>query len=133
MKDEKIREIIHETYKLLYKASDPSDDFDDICNRSKTYEDMLGHRVTTYRDTDGTERPINEHLSKEIQELNGYRLVIPYDEYFISNEDMDNIINAQIKKYKLKGHLAESFKITLYLGASPTFKPKEKTNLGDKE
>lgn len=49
---------------------------------------------------------------------------IPYNDYLIEQKVMEDIINAQIKKYKLKDAEIRAFKFTIYLGCSPKFKTK---------
>lgn len=90
MNNKKLEKIIWETYELLYKASEPSVDFNKLVKEAK----------------------INKMGQKEI----------PYNDYLISQESFNEILDNQIKKYKLKSFNILSFKNTITLGCSPKFK-----------
>ena len=90
IKKKKWNIIIHETYELLFKASNPSVDFN-----------VLLENAT-----------INSDGMKEI----------PFMDYEIEGKIMDEIMDQQSKKYKLKHFEDKSFRISIYLGCSPKTK-----------
>lgn len=50
--------------------------------------------------------------------------VIPYMDYEIEEDVMDNIVEDIIGEYKIPKYLEEKFKITICLGCSPKTKQK---------
>lgn len=45
--------------------------------------------------------------------------VIPFDDYSISRESMDLIIQSFIKRYKINEYMAGQYSMCIYLGCSP--------------
>jgi len=56
--------------------------------------------------------PINERGQK----------VVDYNAYRLSREKYEEIVEAHIKKNKLKGYEARGFRIEMYLGCGPSSK-----------
>ena len=48
------------------------------------------------------------------------RKMIPFDKYFIDGKLFDKIVEEKMKKAKLKKEERKLFKISVYLGCSPT-------------
>lgn len=82
--------IIHETYEMLFKASEPSIDFNELLENA--YIDEYG----------------DKH--------------IPFLDYEIDKHIEDEIIERQIKKYKLDKIEKRRFYFAIYLGCSPKTK-----------
>jgi len=53
------------------------------------------------------------------------KLHIPFDNYVIDPDVMDNIILEVCKEFKIRKSDRPKFKTTAYLGCSPRFSPKE--------
>lgn len=65
--------------------------------------------------------PANFQLLLDEAELDmSGRKIIPYNDYYISNELLDKIIEEQIIKYKIDKYRASSFRTEIYLGPSPS-------------
>lgn len=62
-------------------------------------------------------------LYDEAEKDSSGRRIIPFDDYEIQQTLCDEIIENQIKKYKIKGTLVSSFRTSIYLGPSPKFIP----------
>lgn len=56
------------------------------------------------------------------------KLIIDYENYVIDSDKFDSIFNNIVKKYRIKEPHLHSFRISIYLGASPKIKYNEKTN-----
>jgi len=48
--------------------------------------------------------------------------VIPFDDYIISKESMDSIIQSFIKRYKINKYMAGQYSACICLGCSPKVK-----------
>jgi len=48
--------------------------------------------------------------------------VIPFDDYSISKESMELIIQSFIKRYKINKYMAGQYSMCMYLGCSPKTK-----------
>lgn len=110
MKENKIKEIILETYKLLFAASTPSVDFDELCKNCK-YEDYDGKQVET-----------SGYLTDEELHTMHLKRSIPFMDYEIEKEKAEQIVCEQVKKYKLNKFDANCFRANIWLGCSPKFK-----------
>jgi hypothetical protein len=47
---------------------------------------------------------------------------IYFDRYYLHSDEMDVIVKATIKEYKMTKKDAQTFSVSMYLGASPTSK-----------
>ena len=107
--EKKAKEIILETYELLFNAAIPEVSFSDLKNNCLTYE-THEHDIIT------VETPLNE------QEIRDKRLKysIDFDAYYLPKEVFNKIVDTQAKKYKLKGYQLNGFYMQTYLGCTPT-------------
>jgi hypothetical protein len=55
---------------------------------------------------------IDEHGKKDIH----------FDRYYLASEQMDEIVHSTIKRHKMDKRDAQTFSVSMYLGASPTSK-----------
>lgn len=83
--------IFNECMTELYANSEPKADFNELIQFAKDND---------LKDKDG-------------------RFIIPFADYEISPDKFDSIFNSIVKKYKIKEPWLFSFKMEIYLGASP--------------
>lgn len=110
MSDKKFKEIILETYRMLYKEATPSADFDELVENCTTYVDMHTYEIVSS----------GEKLTTEELVRRGWQRKIPYEEYFLDDTRYREIVDGQAKKYKLKAMWLNGFNFEMYLGCGPT-------------
>lgn len=86
--------IIHDTYVDLYKAAEPSADFDTLVNHAKEIGSV---------DSTG-------------------RTLIPFNDYLTTEPIMDSVLAQNIAKFKIPKVYRQAFKNTIYFGCSPKTK-----------
>lgn len=97
----KYDKLIKEMYTLLYKNATPSVDFNTLLENAQTK--TIGHQI---------------------------KKVIPFDDYYLSDEDYEKIIKQLSKKYKLNKKEIEGLRFEAYLGATPSrIKHNKNTNI----
>lgn len=108
----KLQEIIHETYCMLYKAATPSVDFDELVNR-----------CSRYLDENGQVQEMDKPISTEEAIRRGWKKDIQFEKYYLDKDSYKEIVDNQIKKYKIKKGLEQNtFAMHAYLGCGPTSK-----------
>lgn len=113
MKKEKLyTQIILETLSLLYENSEPKLDFMNFINTTNKYVDKDTYEPVV----------LEEHISITEMRERGLVIDIPFDQHFIDRELSEQILQEQIKKYKLNKSEQERFKTQIYLGSAPAFK-----------
>lgn len=60
-------------------------------------------------------------MDNDLKDKDG-RYIIFFNNYRIEQEKFDSIFNSIVEKYKIKEPYLRSFKMEIYLGASPTYK-----------
>lgn len=113
MKREKLyTQIILETLSLLYENSEPKLDFMNFINTTNQYVDK------------NTNEPVllEEHISMSEMRVRGLAINVPFEKHFIDKALSEQILQEQIKKYKLNKSEQERFKTQIYLGSAPAFK-----------
>lgn len=110
-KEQRNYDIVFETFVLLYKASEPFGDFNELYHNCK-YEDQYGNPI----DVDGylTDDEVHERMLKR---------VIPFNDYLIDREVAYKIVEDQEKKYKLNKLERTGLQHNIWYGPSPKFKP----------
>lgn len=113
--DKKYRQLVNETYRMLFKEATPSADYDELLKNCCRYGDEENKIVFT-------EAP----LSDEELRRRGWKKAIDFMSYYLDKERYQEIVESQAEKYKLKGYELSGFRTTMYLGWGPTsYKPKE--------
>lgn len=113
MKKEKLyTQIILETLSLLYENSEPKLDFMNFINTTNKYVDKDTYEPVV----------LEEHISITEMRERGLVIDMPFDQHFIDRELSEQILQEQIKKYKLNKSEQERFKTQIYLGSAPAFK-----------
>lgn len=113
MKREKLyTQIILETLSLLYENSEPKLDFMNFINSTNKYVDKDTYEPVV----------LEEHISITEMRERGLVIDMPFDQHFIDRELCEQILQEQIKKYKLNKSEQERFKTQIYLGSAPAFK-----------
>lgn len=113
MKREKLyTQIILETLSLLYENSEPKLDFMNFINTTNKYVDKDTYDPVV----------LEEHISITEMRERGLVIDVPFDQHFIDRELSEQILQEQIKKYKLNKSEQERFKTQIYLGSAPAFK-----------
>lgn len=120
LSEKKTRQLINETYRMLFKESTPSADYDELVANCCRYADDHGQIHTT-------EKP----LSVEEMIDRGWKKAIDYMSYYLDKDRYSEIVESQAKKYKVRGMELSQFRTTMYLGWGPTScKPEEIKNNG---
>ena len=86
-----------DTYRELYKNSEPQADFNELVKAAKGR-----HNIDQWG-----------------------RYVIDFMAYEINKDKMDEIIQSFIKKYKMSKYYAGQYSLSIYLGCSPKTKVNE--------
>lgn len=105
--------IIIETYNQLFKASIPEANFDELCETCTTYEDQ-DFKIFT----------VDKPYTRDELYQKGLKKVINFYSYYIPDSKFKEIVDNQIKKYKLKNIIKNNFSMTIYLGCGPTSSKK---------
>jgi hypothetical protein len=120
MKKEKLyTQIILETLSLLYENSEPKLDFMNFINTTNQYVDK------------DTNEPVllEEHISVTEMRERGLVIDVPFEKHFIDKELSEEILQEQIKKYKLNKSEQQKLRTQIYLGCAPSF--KKETDIWD--
>lgn len=110
----RISEIVIETYRILYKEATPSADFDKLRDECCQYIDENGNTIK-----------LDEPLSTDEVIRRGWRKDIQFHKYYLDRNRYKEIVDEQIRKYKIKGRDVSVFSMSVYLGCGPTSKKPE--------